>query len=104
MGAIVSNTYTSPEFRLDSLDPEFRRADIEFHGVDHSGPSFEARVFLNNPDATETTEMTEENGYAGSFHVYGYGRWPGSENASGQPQALDEPRAPMTRYVVATEA
>ena len=26
----------------------FTRADLEFRGVDHSGPSFEARIFLEN--------------------------------------------------------
>ena len=32
-------------------DHPFDRADLVFYGVDHSGPSFEARVFLNQPDA-----------------------------------------------------
>ncbi|MBV9454724.1 MAG: hypothetical protein JOZ19_11495 [Rubrobacter sp.] len=43
--------------------------DIEFHGVDHSGASYEARIFLNIPEADETTERTAERGYAGSFHL-----------------------------------
>jgi hypothetical protein len=50
-----------------------RRAEVVFAGVDQAGPSFEARVFLNNPDADESTAQTPETGYAGSFHVYGYG-------------------------------
>jgi hypothetical protein len=41
-----------------------------------AGQSFEARVFLNNPDADERTPKTSEVGYAGSFHVYGYGEPP----------------------------
>ena len=44
-------------------------------GVEHAGPSFEGRVFLNNPDADASTPTTAEAGYAGSFHVYAYG-WP----------------------------
>jgi hypothetical protein len=50
-----------------------RRAEIVFAGVDQAGPSFEGRVFLNNPDADETTPRAPDTGYAGSFHVYGYG-------------------------------
>lgn len=69
-----------------------------FEGVDQSGPSYEVRVFLNNPDADHHTAPIPENGYAGSFHVYGYGLWPGKEAACG-----GESRAPMTRYLVATE-
>ncbi|HEX6652559.1 MAG TPA: hypothetical protein VF072_07435 [Thermoleophilaceae bacterium] len=52
------------------------RADLVFRGVEQAGPSFEGRVFLNRPDADETTATTPEAGYAGSFHVYGYGEHP----------------------------
>jgi hypothetical protein len=51
-----------------------RRADLIFAGVDQAGPSYEARVFLNKPDADESTPRTPQMGYAGSFHVYGYGQ------------------------------
>lgn len=50
-----------------------RRAEVVFAGVEQAGPSFEARVFLNNPEADESTPQRPETGYAGSFHVYGYG-------------------------------
>jgi hypothetical protein len=49
------------------------RAELVFEGVEQAGPSFEGRVFLNNPKADDATEPTPENGYAGSFYVYGYG-------------------------------
>src|SRR5215467_1441977 len=77
---------------------DFERADIVFDGVEQAGGSFEARVFLNNPTADASTPMTPEHGYAGSFHVYGYGRYPGEPDPSGGPTA------PMTRYITATEA
>ena len=57
----------------EQLDPEFSRADIEFEGVDHSGASYEGRVFLNNPRADATTPLTSEKGYAGTFHIFGHG-------------------------------
>lgn len=44
---------------------------LVFRGVDHGGPSFEARVFLNNPAATDATPTTAKYGYVGSFFVYG---------------------------------
>jgi hypothetical protein len=71
-----------------------------FHGVDQSGPSYEARVFLNNPNADERTPRTPEHGYAGSFHVYGYGMW----NADPSSAAPQQSRAPMDRSLIATEA
>ena len=46
---------------------------LVFSGVEQAGPSFEGRVFLNNPDADESTPATDDAGYAGSFHVFGYG-------------------------------
>jgi hypothetical protein len=52
---------------------DFSRADLEFRGVDHSGPSFEARVYLNNPAADPSTGRDTEHGYAGSFYVFGHG-------------------------------
>ena len=52
---------------------DFARADLVFEGVDHSGPSYEARVFLNNKDANAETPLTAEEGYAGSFHIFGHG-------------------------------
>jgi hypothetical protein len=65
-------TYTAPSIPLSS-SLGARRAELVFAGVDQAGPSFEGRVFLNNPDADATTPRTPDTGYAGAFHVYGYG-------------------------------
>jgi tyrosinase len=55
-------------------DPdEFSRADLQFRGVDHSGPSYEALVFLDNPRADASTPLADDEGFAGSFHVFGHG-------------------------------
>lgn len=96
----MSGRFTSLPLHVDTgpRGRAFRRADVVFEGVDQSGPSYEIRVFLNNPHADHRTPPIPENGYAGSFHVYGYGLWPGKEAAGGEQR-----RAPMTRYVVATE-
>lgn len=50
----------------------FKRADLIFYGVDHSGPSFEARIFTNKTDANQDTPK-EDPSYLGSFHVFGHG-------------------------------
>jgi hypothetical protein len=86
--------------------PGFDRADIEVHGIDQSGASFEGRVFLNNPEATLETPLTPQHGYAGSFHVFGYGVWPadvGKDRAEVAASA-DVIRAPISKTVIATEA
>lgn len=52
---------------------DFDHADLQFHGVDHSGISLQVRVFLNNDDATAETPTDEASGYAGTFHIFGHG-------------------------------
>lgn len=63
----------------DGGDVGLSRADLVFYGVDHSGPSFEARVFFNNPRADRSTPRDAEHGYAGSFHIFGHGGCFGEE-------------------------
>lgn len=82
----------------------FERADIRLKGIEQAGSSFEGRVFLNNPEANEKTLTTEENGYAGAFHVYGFGLSPeemGKENVGENSPAA---RAPIEKVVIASEA
>ncbi len=90
---------------------DFNRADLIFDAVDHSGPSFEARVFLNNPAATADAETTIANGYAGSFHIFGHGICLGDVghcevNDRGKaPHDLrgPHPLTPQSKVVVVTE-
>jgi tyrosinase len=56
----------------DASKLEYARADLVFYGVDHSGASFEARIFVNLVDATAATPREHPN-YAGSFNVFGHG-------------------------------
>jgi hypothetical protein len=48
------------------------RADLIFLGVDHSQASFEARIFLDAPEADHTTAR-DDPAYAGSFFIFGHG-------------------------------
>jgi hypothetical protein len=74
-------------------------AELLFSGVEQGGPSFEGRVFLNNPDADESTPQTSEEGYAGSFHVYGYGEPapPGIARARALRSERHQPIAPISK-------
>lgn len=90
---------------LGSRGAGFERADVEVFGIDQSGASFEGRVFLNNPDATLETPLSAERGYAGSFHVFGYGIWPADvDKDRAAPAASEGIRAPIAKTVIATEA
>jgi tyrosinase len=74
-GRKVGNIFSSPPLKLNWIKEEtqFYRADIEFFGIDISGPSYEGRVFINNPKANENTGLNLENGYAGSYYIFGHG-------------------------------
>lgn len=102
--------YVSKPIDIGDLDPDFYRADLEFHDLEHDGASYEARVFVNNPGAGRDTPRDEASGYAGAFHVFGHG---GCFGAPGhcdiKVPRLHDPRPghPLTRakkIVIATDA
>lgn len=96
--------YTAPPIAVGPLRDE-HRAELVFEGVEQAGPSFEARVFLNNPEADESTPRTPEAGYAGSFHVYGYGAQAPPEMAEAKARRAPDagPVAPIEKRVHADE-
>jgi hypothetical protein len=91
---------------------EVVRADLILYGVDHSGPTYEARIFLDNPRATEKTAREPESGYAGSYTVFGHGGCFGGEgHCAPKDRYSDEfdrrpphPLSPQTVSVTITEA
>lgn len=98
-------SYTAPPIPM----PPFRgvpRVELVFGGVEQAGPPFEARVFLNNPDADESTALTPETGYAGSFHVYGYGEPAPATIAEAKHKQVrgGRPVAPIEKRLHADEA
>jgi hypothetical protein len=58
---------------------EFSGGQLIFYDVDHSGQSFEGRVFINSADATIESPREPEHGYAGSFVIFGHGGCSGEE-------------------------
>lgn len=105
----MPNAVTSGAMSASALDREFSRADVEFHGLDHSGATYEGRVFLNKPDAVEQTSLTDP-AYAGSFHVFGHGGCLGDiGHCDVKPRLQYDPRpahplTPACKIVVATDA
>jgi hypothetical protein len=100
--------FVSQPIRLDlgSKGLKFGQARIKLRGIEQAGSSFEGRLFLNNPAADVHTALTAENGYAGSFHVYGYGIWPGDvgQRTSKRSVKPGATRAPIEKTVIATDA
>ena len=107
----MSARFVSGPISLDGVDTAFHRADLVFHGLDHSGPSYEVRIFFNRPDATADTPRTAEEGYVRSFYLFGHG------GCAGQPGHCDVPDSrrafdfrpphqltPATRWVTVTDA
>jgi len=107
----VSAPFVSAPISLASLDSGFRRADLVFQGLDHSGPSYEVRIYFNRPDATAGTPRTPEEGYVRSFYLFGHG------GCAGEPGHCDVPESrrpydfrpqhqltPATRWVTVTDA
>lgn len=108
---VTANKHVTTDISTECLDAKFVRADLVFDGLDHSGASFEARIFVNNPDADASTELTTQNRYAGRFHVFGHGGCFGDVGhceVRGAPRAYDprpaHPLTPMRKVVIATEA
>ncbi len=107
-------TSTTQPLELPELEDvdELSRADLVFYGVDHSGPSYEARIFINNASADADTERVAEQGYAGAFAVFGHNGCFGADGHCLPDQrytdAFDRraphPLRPLTKTVIATEA
>src|SRR6266705_3259125 len=74
--------YTSGPIKVGPLKDRtesLSRVDVVFYGIDHSGPSFEARIFLDNPGADASTPMDADHGFAGTFPIFGHGGCFGDE-------------------------
>ena len=75
MKPIQGKCVTSGKLSLNikDLEKDFYRADLEFYDVEKGVPSYEGRVFLNNPTADINTPTDVDHGYVGSYIVFGHG-------------------------------
>jgi hypothetical protein len=109
MGLFKSKSIDNP---ARTGQPDFQRADLVFYGVDHSGPSYEARIYLNNPDADLRTPRDAASHYAGSFTIFGHAGCAGDaghcEVPAGPRDPFDRrpphPLTPQTKTVIVTDA
>lgn len=64
--------FTSEALELPPADRHFERADLLFYGLDHSGASFEARVFIDQRGVGSGADAGHR-AYVGSFFILGHG-------------------------------
>jgi hypothetical protein len=67
----------------------FQRADLIFYGVDHSGPTYEARIFLGAKRGIKHGAGVDHPAYAGSFYVFGHGKCHGDKGHCDVPSERD---------------
>jgi hypothetical protein len=101
--------FTAPPLELPDGD-HLDRADLIFVGLDHSGASFEARLFLDDPDA-DHARGRDDPACVGSFFIFGHGGCFGDVGhcdvpTSREPFDLRPPHqlTPAIRVVTVTEA
>ena len=101
--------FTSKPIELPPPGHEFDRADLIFYGIDHSGDSFAARVFLD-PRGVGGSPGPDHRAYVGTFFILGHGGCFGDVGHCEVPQARDafdlrpaHQLEPATRIVTVTE-
>ena len=85
--------YVSPPLYVPppSEHSSYDRVDLELHGIDHSGDSFEVRAFVNDPNADAATATEGNPAYAGSLYVFGHGPCLGDEGHCSVPSGPVSP-------------
>jgi tyrosinase len=68
----VVEHFTSKPIELPPRERPFDRADLIFYGLDHSGASFEARVFMDLRGVGRGADQTHR-AYVGTFFILGHG-------------------------------
>jgi len=81
----VVDRFRSKPLELPEPGQRFERADLVFYELDHSGATFEARVFVGSGRALKHDAGLDHPAYAGSLYVFGHGR------CAGEPGHCDVP-------------
>lgn len=64
--------FTSAPLELPAAEHRFARADLIFYGLDHSGSSYEAQVFMASRGVGGEPDQSHR-AYVGSFFIFGHG-------------------------------
>ena len=67
----MADRFTSDPLELPPANRAFTRADLIFYGIDHAGPSYEARVFMDQRGVSHGADSTHR-AYVGSFFIFGH--------------------------------
>jgi tyrosinase len=102
--------FVSDALELPSPEHAFNRADLLFYGLDHSGASYEAQVFMGARGIGGEPDR-DHRGYVGSFFILGHGGCFGDVGHCDIPARRDEfdlrpphQLEPATRIVTVTDA
>ena len=102
--------FTTDPIELPPRERPFERADLIFYGLDHSGDSFEARVFMD-PRGVGPDADSGHRAYVGNFFVLGHGGCFGDLGHCDVPAARDpfdlrpaHQLEPAVRIVTVTDA
>jgi hypothetical protein len=85
----VVDRYRSKPLQLPAPEHRFERADLAFYDVDHSGPSFEGRIYIGAGRGLKRDAGIDHPAYAGSLYVFGHGTCAGEEGHCDIPQERD---------------
>lgn len=80
--------FRSQALELPSPEHRISRIDLVLYGVDHSGDSYEGRVFIGGKKPRPGAGA-EHPSYAGSFYVFGHGSCQGEEGHCELPDERD---------------
>jgi hypothetical protein len=69
----MRDRFTTKALVLPSPDQRFDRADLAFYGLDHSGSTYEGRIFLGAKRGLKHGAGIDDPAYAGSFFIFGNG-------------------------------
>jgi len=103
--------FTTSAIELPAAEEPFKRADLIFYGIDHSGPSFEVRVFANPPRNLDRDSDRDHPSWVGSFYIFGHGGCFGDVGHCDVPGDRDpfdlrspHPLEPAVRILTVTDA
>lgn len=83
------DTFHSKPLELPQAGHEFHRADLVFYGLEHSGPTYEGRIFIGAKRGLKHGAGVDHPAYAGSFYVFGHSGCFGDEGHCDVPTERD---------------
>jgi hypothetical protein len=104
--------FTSPPISNPGRSGRFARSDLIFYGVEHRGPSYEARIFFDFDGVPDEHTPRESESFAGSFTVFGHAGCAGDVGHCDVPAGPRDPfdrrpphhLVPQTKTVIVTDA